>query len=256
VKREIVLATLPTNQGPTIAGRVSQILGTQVAAAESFLSLTLGNPGQFIHAGLMYGHFRSWRGEEYDETKIPMLYAQATDEMGDLVERLSNEAIAVARELEAQSGSALNLRGAVLPIHEWLQRTYGNVTEDTSTVATCFRTGPIQARRAPVIEVGSGKFVPNFQYRYLSEDVPFGLVPTRALAELANVRTPAIDEVIDWAQGALGKVYLVGGRLRGPDAGELPIPQNYGVSGLSNLIRWYEGLSVGPSHHSEESRPL
>jgi hypothetical protein len=204
----------------------------------------------------MYGHFRSWRGEEYDETKIPLLYAQATDEMGDLVERLSNEAIAVARELEAQSGSALNLRGAVLPIHEWLQRTYGNVTEDTSTVATCFRTGPIQARRAPVIEVGSGKFVPNFQYRYLSEDVPFGLVPTRALAELANVRTPAIDEVIDWAQGALGKVYLVGGRLRGRDAGELPIPQNYGVSGLFNLIRWYEGLSVGSTHHSEESRPL
>ena len=106
-----------------------------------------------------------------------------------------------------------------------------------------------------MIEVRRGKFVPNFQYRYLSEDVPFGLVPTRALAELANVRTPAIDEVIDWAQGALGKVYLVGGRLQGPDAGELPIPQNYGVSGLSDLIRWYGDLSVGPSHHSKESRP-
>lgn len=36
----------------------------------------------------------------------------------------------------------------VLPIHEWLRRAYGRVTEDTSSVAACFRTGPIQARRA------------------------------------------------------------------------------------------------------------
>ena len=41
-----------------------------------------------------------------------------------------------------------------------------------------------------------GKFVPNFGYRYLSEDVPFGLVTTRALAEIVDVETPAIEEVI------------------------------------------------------------
>lgn len=241
LKAEVVLAALPPADASSIAARLARILGTQVVATESFLSLTLGNPGQFIHSGLMYGHFRGWQGEEFDESRIPMLYAGATDKMGEIVERLSNEAIAVARKIEAQSGYALNLQAAMLPIHEWLTTAYGHVTQDISTVATCFRTGPIQARRAPTIEVRPGKFRPDFQYRYLTEDVPYGLVATRALAEIAQVDTPAIDEVITWAQSVLGKVYLVNDKLQGPDAGELRIPQNCGVSTLADLISWYTG---------------
>jgi NAD/NADP octopine/nopaline dehydrogenase, alpha-helical domain len=113
------------------------------------------------------------------------------------------------------------------------------VTGDTSSVASCFRTGPIQARRAPTIEARPGRFVPNFHYRYLSEDVPFGLVVTRALAEIAAVATPTIDEVIRWAQSVLQKSYLIGDGSRGPDAKDIPVPQNYGVSTVAELIDWY-----------------
>jgi hypothetical protein len=215
------------------------MLGTRVTATASFLGLTIGNPGQIIHPGLMYSHFRSWQGEEYSEDRVPRLYAEVTDEMGVLVERLSDDAIATARALQAQSGGAFELQAVVLPIHEWLRTAYDHVTADTSSVASCFRTGPIQARRAPMIESRPGKFMPNFQYRYLSEDVPFGLVITRALAEIAAVETPMIDDVIVWAQSVLQKAYLVEDGLRGPGAKDVPIPQNYGVSTVSDLIDWY-----------------
>jgi opine dehydrogenase len=57
-----------------------------------------------------------------------------------------------------------------------------------------------------------GQLVPNFDCRYLTEDVPFGLVPTRALAEIADIETPAIDEVIAWAQSVMhGTYWLVTG---------------------------------------------
>ena len=39
-----------------------------------------------------------------------MFYADATDEMGELVEGLSDDAIAVARAIEVGSGNAVNLR--------------------------------------------------------------------------------------------------------------------------------------------------
>jgi hypothetical protein len=238
VKAEVVLAALPAGRTADLAARLSEILGTHIVPAEGFLNLTLGNPGQFIHAGLMYGHFRLWRGEEYDEGGIPMLYAEATDEMGAIVERLSDDAISVARALEVKSGGALNLQ-SVIAVHEWLKASYSHVTGDTSTVATCFRTGPIQARKAPMIEARPGRFVPNFEYRYLSEDVPFGLVITRALAEIADVETPTIDEVVSWAQSAMKKLYLVNGKLEGPDVTNLPIPQRHGVSTLGDLVSWY-----------------
>jgi glutathione S-transferase len=89
-----------------------------------------------------------------------------------------------------------------------------------------------------VVESRPGTFIPNFGYRYLSEDVPFGLVPTRALAELADVETPAIDRVITWAQAVLHRTYLAGDRLQGADVRQLPIPQNSGVSTLSELVDW------------------
>jgi hypothetical protein len=90
-----------------------------------------------------------------------------------------------------------------------------------------------------MLEAGGGRFVPNFSYRYLSEDIPFGLAVTRAFAELAGVETPAIDEMLRWAQGKLDKSYLVDGRLNGPDAQTLPIPQNAGIETLDDLIEWY-----------------
>jgi hypothetical protein len=254
-KAEVVLAALPADNAAGIAARLAEIIGTQVVPAEGFLNLTLGNPGQFIHPGLMYGHFRSWRGEEYDQDSIPMFYADATDEIGEVVEGLSDDAIAVARAIEMGSGNAVNLQ-EVIPVHEWLRSSYGHVTGDTNTVATCFRTGPIRARKAPMNEVRPGRFAPNFGYRYMSEDVPYGLVITRALAEIVNVRTPTIDEVVRWAQSVMQKVYLVGEELEGRDVGDLPIPQHHGVSALSDLIEWYRNKTSEASDSRAFSRPL
>jgi hypothetical protein len=237
-KAKVFLSALPASDGPDLADELSRILETEVIVADAFLNLTLGNPGQFIHPGIMYGAFGSWQGEMYASEDIPLLYAEASDETGRLVELMSDEAMAVARAIELASGGMLDLAG-VVSVHDWLQSAYSHVTEDMRTVATCFRTGPIQARKAPVVEVGPGRFVPDFNYRYLSEDVPYGLVITRAIAELAEIPTPAIDEVIHWAQSAMQKVYLRDGRIGGRDARELPIGQNYGVATLADLIAWY-----------------
>jgi NAD/NADP octopine/nopaline dehydrogenase, alpha-helical domain len=238
VKAEVVLAARPAAASADIAARLANILGTRLVPTDGFLNLTLGNPGQYIHTGLMYGQFHSWRGEEYDHDRIPMLYADATDETGAFVEQLSADGLAVARELEARAEGALNLR-SVVPVHDWLRSSYSRSTGDTSTVATCLRTGPIRMRQAPMTTLVNGRFVPNFGYRYLSEDVPFGLVITRALADIAEVATPAIDELIYWAQSVMQKLYLVGGKLEGPATKDLPIPQRRGVLGVTDLIDWY-----------------
>src|SRR5213592_2936425 len=64
VKAEVVLGALPSSHGASLAKQLSRILGTKVLVTETFLDLTLANPGQLIHPGLMYGHFHAWRGDE------------------------------------------------------------------------------------------------------------------------------------------------------------------------------------------------
>ncbi len=61
-------------------------------------------------------------------------------------------------------------------------------------------------------------FFADVKYRYLSEDLPEGLVVVRGVAELCGVETPNMDVVIEFGQRAMGKKYLVDGKLNGPDA--------------------------------------
>ena len=54
-----------------------------------------------------------------------------------------------------------------------------------------------------------GSYMPNFKVRYLTQDIPYGLLYNRGVAELAGVKTPNIDEVIEFSQKKIGKTYLV-----------------------------------------------
>ncbi len=43
-----------------------------------------------------------------------------------------------------------------------------------------------------------GKFMPNFKFRYLFEDVPYGMAVIKGIASLAGVQTPKLDMVSYW----------------------------------------------------------
>ena len=248
LKASVLMAALPQRRAPDIAAQLSDLTGTSIVPTENFLNMTLGNPGQVVHPGILYGFFSKWAGERYTEETIPHFYRDASDETGRIVERLSDEILAVAARIEARSAGVLDLSG-VNSIHDWLRASYPAQTKDTSTVATCFRTGPLQHRKAPMHEVAPGVYEPKFEYRYLTEDVPYGLAVVKAIAEIADVETPAIDAVIMWTQERLGKQYMIDGKLQGRDARELPTPKHAGIRTLTHLIDWYAAWDVAQTVH-------
>nr|KAG5700169.1 hypothetical protein BaRGS_011012 [Batillaria attramentaria] len=80
-----------------------------------------------------------------------------------------------------------------------------------------------------------GKWIPDFTHRYLSEDVPCGLVVVKGLAELAGVASPAIDRLLAWCQVKLGKEFLVGSELKGDDVKVTRAPQAFGYKALDEV---------------------
>lgn len=79
--------------------------------------------------------------------------------------------------------------------------------------------------------------MPNFKYRYFTEDLPCGLIVTRGIAELAEVPTPHMDDVILWCQKVMGKEFLKDGKLCGADMKSTRAPQNYGYKDLDSLMK-------------------
>lgn len=237
VKSRVFAAVLPGGAAADLVHRMTRLFGIEVLPLSNFLNLTLGNPGQVIHTGRMYALFGRRPGRTYHTEEIPRFYEELDQHAALLIDALSKEVVAVARAIEEASGGMLDLSG-VLPIQQWLRMSYPREIRDCTTLLSCFRTNEAyRGVRTPMWEVSPGVFEPDFDHRFLAEDVPCGLVVVRAVAELVGVATSVIDEVIDWAQQKLGRQYLVDGRLRGRDMAALRIPQNHGIHSARALIQ-------------------
>ncbi len=226
VKKTVDVAARPAIQVERVAPLLERMLGLPTGAASNLLALTLANTGQLIHPGIMYGLFARWDGTPFTTGDIPLFYQGLDGQGAQTLSGLSDDVQAIRARLEP----ALDL-SAVRPLKTWLLRSYGDAIADPSTLRSAFVTNRAYAGlKAPVREVAPGQFIPDFHARYLAEDVPFGLAVNWAIAGLAGVETPMIDEVIAWAGARLGKDYL------GRDGGEARIPQKYGLGDLEALI--------------------
>ncbi len=231
-KAKVGFATCPPDQAGELASLLGSQLDIHLEPMESFLSLTLAGTGQIIHPGVMYGLFCSWNGQTFDEA--PLFYQGIDAQTADILQCLSDEVQILRSTLEERYPS-IDLN-SVRPLDEWMCLSYADDIEDTSSLQTYFVTNRSYAGLKVPVKKAKGGLVPDFQARYLSEDVPFALLATRGIAELADVATPTIDEVITWSQDRLDREYLVGNKLTGKDLIASRSPQRYGFQDLDRMI--------------------
>ena len=92
----------------------------------------------------------------------------------------------------------------------------------------------------PTVEIDTPegtKYMPNYKYRYFTEDIPMGLTVTRGIAQLAGVPTPHMDDVINWCQQCMDKEFLVDGKFVGKDLQSTRSPQTYGFHDLDTFLK-------------------
>jgi hypothetical protein len=233
-KAEVGLALFPPNETSALAERLTSILGLPIVPVASFLTLTLANTGQLIHPGIMYGLSHDKESATFSPDEIPLFYQGVDQPTADILQAMSDEVQTIAGELAARLPD-FNPQG-ILSVHDWLLRSYPTDIADGSTLRRAFNTNKAYVGlRLPTRLVGPDTFAVDYTARYLAEDVPYGLVVLRGIAELAGVATPTIDEVITWAQAHLKQRYLVNGTLSGPDLSKTRAPQIYGILDFESL---------------------
>jgi len=197
-----------------------------------FLGVGLSNMTQVLHPCIMHGFFKDWDGETPYAEK-PLFYQGLSDETADSMHRVSDEIAAVCEAIRARYPAADF--SAVHHVWDWCTRAYGKYIEDDSTLRKRFSTNTAYyGLTCPMLEVEGG-YAPNFSERYLTEDIPCNFSTIKGLALLCDVPTPTVDEILVWAQGVLGKEYMVDGKLTGRDIGETFAPQRFGFADLSDI---------------------
>ncbi|XP_067679057.1 opine dehydrogenase-like [Haliotis asinina] len=186
-----------------------------------------------IHPPIMYGKWKDWDGKPLD--KKPLFYQGLDEDQVRYLGGVSDELVATAKAIAAQRPE-VNLSG-VLQLYDWYLRDHKPYIRDSTSLKTVMETDTAYDGLVhPMKETEDGKFVPDFRYRYMSEDVPYGLVVTKGLAQIAGVPTPYHDEVIAWCQKQLGKEIIVGNELKGKDVNCTRCPQRYGINSLDALV--------------------
>lgn len=175
VKRRLALAALPASNTTKVLGVLAEAYA-QLEPVPNVLHTSFHNANAIVHPpltllNLSYCESTGGAFDFYSTSAMPSAL--------NLVERVDRERMSVA--------AAMGVRP--ISLRQWMKRMYG-VDEDTLT--STFRT---LAR-----EVYDGIPGPSGpKARYLTEDVPMGLVPMASFGRLAGIQTPVMDLLIEMA---------------------------------------------------------
>jgi opine dehydrogenase len=180
VKQENRVAALPAAETPsalaTLGGDFPQFVG-----ARSVLQTSLNHMNAMLHVPTMLmnaGWIESTNGEfEFYRDGVSPAVAR-------VMEDLDRERMAVSDALGADATA----------LRQWIKATYG------IEAATLWET--IQTLNAKVYKASRAPAA--LSSRYLTEDVPSGLVPIAAFGEAAGVATPLMRMLVDLASRVHG----------------------------------------------------
>lgn len=230
VKAVVDIASFPAGEAVALAEKLGGLLQLPFHPISSFLALTLANTGQIIHPGIMYGLCYGREEAGYVQEEVPFFYQGVDDFTSEKLQAMSDDVQNLALRLaELLPGFDA---GEVLPLYDWVCRAYAGDIADDSSLLSAFTTNRAYAGlRIPARPGPDGRYHVDFSARYLAEDVPYGLVVVRGIAELAGVATPALDSVIKWAGERLNQRYLDGDTYVASRA-----PQRFGHHELAQLF--------------------
>jgi opine dehydrogenase len=164
VRQSVDLATLPASRSAEGLALCKSLFGDRFVDRQSLLAIALSNLNPTIHMGIALGNMtRMERGEAWGQAE------NVTPKIGRLLEELDRERLAVATAL------GLEVRTIFQHVHLSFGVPLGSASEMHQAMHAIGKggTGPTTA-----------------DSRYVTEDVPFGLVPTAKLGGLAGHPAP------------------------------------------------------------------
>ncbi|KAI0563523.1 6-phosphogluconate dehydrogenase [Gracilaria domingensis] len=244
-KQNLALACVPNK--PDIANIMAATLSdfiprSKLYTVPNFLVLTLATSNQCLNPPRMYGLFSERTVIDHN----PLFYEEMDDLSADVMERLSDEMLTIARAIQKKSedmGQTMDL-SCVLSIAE--STTRANQVADSSSLKRIFQTcAGFAGIKTPLkkagIKDGVQMYEVDWECRYFTEDIP-ALCVVRGLGQLLAVDTPTIDMLIRWAQKGMdgGYEFLTKDNKLNTDRRKMMYnPQYWGILNAEALVRFH-----------------
>ena len=207
-KPSLAFATVNVSSPQELGNTLSQLFDVPVTWLDSFLKVTLTNSNPLLHPCRLYSIF----GKGKTVFDRPVLFYEEWD-------NLSSQTLI---DCDAEFRILLDRLGItgqdITPILDYYESHDAQSLTDKIRSIKAFK-----GLTAPMIQTEDGKYGPDWQNRYFTEDIPYGLLIIKAFACKYGIDTPTIDRVIEWAQSGMEKQYMVNGQLTGKDISQTAV---------------------------------
>lgn len=154
----------------------------------SYLQATLTNSNPLLHPSRLYSLWHDWHEGIY-YNQCPRFYSDWDDYTSQLYIACDNELHLLTNKYNVELPT-------VLEYYE---------SYDASSLTRKLRSiESFKNLNAPMICTEKG-YVPDFNNRYFTEDIPFGMQHIQNLARKENIPTPTIDKILQWGYKVLNK---------------------------------------------------
>ena len=217
VRDRVVVSGYPKKPLAKLAAQLSSLLGFEIQLSDTPLCIPLGLANPTFHSARLYSLF----SESLECEQPSYFYAQWDDKASHTLLKLDDELLAVRQ--------ALNVRDAVTVKAHFGIETCQELTRAIRSINT------LHSIKSPLVFDG-GCWRADTRSRFFEEDLSYGLLVQKAIAEIAGVDTPTIDKVLTWDYTARKQQYFSKGKLCLKCCHALPIPQNFGLHTKEQLL--------------------
>lgn len=225
-KNQLFVAAIPKNQTEGICRDLEELIGIPTVALKEYLSVTLTPSNPLLHLTGLYNVFKNYKEGDYYDRQL-MFYAEWNDETSELLLEYDKELQEICSKLKP-----LNLDEVVS------LKTYYESPNAKAMTQKLKSIKAFEVVKVPLNEI-EGKFYPDFNSRMFIEDFPYGIAIIKYFAILTNVKTPAIDTILDFYKDKTGICYFNEDNTPSKDFSETGVPSNFGLETLEDIIKFY-----------------
>lgn len=226
-KDGLFLGAIPSKCARKYAPILSELFGMPCMALPNYLNVTLTPSNPILHTSRLYSIFKDYKKGGFYERNF-LFYQEWDDLASETLLKCDNELQQLLKRIPE-----LDLSYVKSLKEHYESKTAEEMTDKISHIPS------FAGITSPMVEIESGKWIPDWNSRYFIADFPYGLAIIKGLAEIFEADVPMIDKVLRWYSNVTGQEYYEGQNFTGISLKNTGIPQRYGYDVKERLLSIY-----------------
>lgn len=196
--------------------------------SDNFISLTLSVDNQIIHPSRCYSlnkvYGNSWNRRE----DVPMFYRDYDDYSAGMLKKLDDDYSKIRNAIKR-----LFPDKRFPHMLDYLSLEHFSYNSTSVNIKDSFVNSPtLTSIGTPVRQNSEGKWELDTDCRFFMDDIYYGVMIAKWIAELLSLDVPAIEEILRWAEQMRGERFLSHEGNLMVDSNDLNVPYKTGLPGV------------------------